>query len=331
MSRRRILLIVLIVIVVLIVVGSVVGVNVLRPAPLPPAAFGTGAEGLPNIVEFVSPNYGPEGVEWDAAGGRFLVGSLTFGTVSAVADDGTITPFIDDERFLSTAGLEIDAARNRLLVTNSQGWTFINPFITGEAGLGIYDLTTGDRIAYADFTPIAPPGTRLFANDVAVDAEGNAYVTNSFAPLIFRVSAEGVPSVLVQDERLGGGFIGLNGIAYHPDGYLLAAVAGLDRLVKVPLTDPAALTVIDIDVPVGGDGLLLLPDGDLLVVAGREGVHRLRSADGWQTAQTVEVTETLSPATTATLRDGVPYVLYAYLTNPTAERYQIARLGITGE
>jgi hypothetical protein len=72
--------------------------------------------------------------------------------------------------------------------------------------------------------------------------------------------------------------------------------------------------------------MLILPDGDLIVVAGREGVHRLRSADDWATAETVEIIQTLAPATTVTLRDGVPYVLYAYLSNPTAERYQIARL-----
>jgi sugar lactone lactonase YvrE len=328
MPRRRILPIALAIVVVLVIVGGALGLNAWRPAPLPAEAFGTGPDGLPDIVEFTSPNYGPEGVEWDAARGRFIVGSLTFGTVSAVADDGTLTPLVADARFLSTAGLQIDAPRDRLLVTNSQGWAFVNPFITGQAGLGIYSLATGEPIAYADFTPIAPEGARLFANDVAVDADGNAYVTNSFAPLIFRVSVTGEPSVFVTDERLGGGFIGLNGIEAHPDGFLLAAVAGMDRIVRIPLDDPAALSIVEVDRPVGGDGMLLLPDGDLLVVAGREGVHRLRSADGWATAETVRVISTLAPATTAALRDGVPYVLFAYLTNPTAERYQIARLAL---
>lgn len=329
MSRRRKrVLIVLGLLAAIVVVGGFFGVQSLRPQPLPPDAFGTGPDGLPNLIEFTAPNLGPEGIEWDAARGRYLVSSLTFGRISSVTDDGTITPFISDERFLSTAGLQIDAPRDRLLVTNSQGWTFINPFMTGEAGLGIFDLATGAAIAYADFTPVAPAGARLFANDVAVDADGNAYVTSSFAPLIFRVSVEGEPSVLVQDDRLGGGFIGLNGIEYHPDGYLIAAVAGLDRLVRVPLDDPAALTVVDLDRPVGGDGMLLLPDGDLLVVAGREGVHRLRSDDDWTSATTIAVYEPLRSATTVALRDGVPYLLFAYLSNPTAERYQIARLSL---
>lgn len=328
MSCLRRILIALFSIAVISVIITLIVLRAIVPEPLPADQFGTGADGLPNAVEFVSPNYGPEGVEWNPAREQFLVGSLTFGTVSLIADDGTMTPFVEDARFLSTAGLQVDVERNRLLVTNSQGWTFLNPTLTGQAGLGIYDLTTGEPIAYADFTPIAPQGTRFFANDVTMDTDGNAYVTNSFGGQIFRVNPAGEAMVFVSDERLTGGFIGLNGIEAHPDGYLIVSMAGASQLWKVPLDDPKALALVTLDQPVRGDGLALLPDGDLLVVAGREGVHRLRSDDDWQSAITVRVIETERAGTTIALREGVPYLLYAYLTNPSAQRYQIVRLAV---
>ena len=83
-----------------------------------PQAFAQEAE-LPDLIMAAHPGIHPEGIEWDAENERFLTGSLTEGTIFAVADDGTVTPFIEDENLLASVGIHIDAANNRLLVASS--------------------------------------------------------------------------------------------------------------------------------------------------------------------------------------------------------------------
>ena len=64
---------------------------------------------------------------------------------------------------------------------------------TGQAMLGVYDLSTGNRIEMIDLASTiegAPADMGHFANDVAVAADGTAYVTDTFAGVIYRVDAD---------------------------------------------------------------------------------------------------------------------------------------------
>src|SRR5215813_11226581 len=80
----------------------------------------------------------PEGIEWDAAGSRFLVSSLSGQGINAVADDGTLTPFADAENKMSIVGLQIDSAHKRLLAAYSDASVFSDTSVKGQAALGIY-------------------------------------------------------------------------------------------------------------------------------------------------------------------------------------------------
>src|SRR5687768_5147538 len=51
---------------------------------------------IPDKIEFTKPALYPEGVSYDAAGKRFLVSSVRFGTVGQVNYEGTYTPFVED-------------------------------------------------------------------------------------------------------------------------------------------------------------------------------------------------------------------------------------------
>ena len=291
---------------------------------------------LPPEIIIERPGFGPEGIEWDAESGRFLLGSLNEGTVFAVDDEGSITPFAEDENFMATVGIQVDAERGRLLVTNADPSIFFNPSAAGSAGLGAYDLETGEQIFYADLSGLnTEDGVQFFANDVAVDADGNAYITNSFAPEIYVVDADGNADVFITDDRLSSDFFGLNGIDYHPDGYLLVAVAGEAELYKIPVDDPAAITQVELDVPFGADGIILHPDGYLVAVADYfdaeagasvSAVILVSSEDDWASATLVESVPDNGVATTATIRDGVVYIINAYLDNPQSEQYEIVRV-----
>ncbi|MBE0688725.1 MAG: SMP-30/gluconolactonase/LRE family protein [Anaerolineae bacterium] len=284
---------------------------------------------LPSEVAFAQPGIMPEGVEWDAAHERFLVGSLTTGTIYAIADDGTIEPFIEDDELASTVGIEIDEANNRLLVTNSDASVFSAPDATGMAGLAAYDLDTGERLFMVDLSDLYVG--RHFANDVTVDDAGNAYVTDSFSPVIYQVTPEGEAEIYAQSDLFANEFIGLNGIEYIPsDGdmtaYLLAAVTGSASIYKIPLGVPAEVTQVIIDEPFGADGMALLPDGSIAAVASFESGQEIvifSSEDDFETASIGARTASGGSATTLAIRDGAIFFVNAYLINPAQEEYQI--------
>ncbi len=289
------------------------------------------AQELPDVIEMERPGFTPEGVEWDAERERFLVGSLVEGTIFQVTDDGTLTPFIEDEELLSSVGIEVDAERDRLLVANSEAAIFSDESIQGNISLGIYDLETGERLFLVPLSDLYPEG-RHFANDVAVDAEGNAYVTDSFSPVIYKVDVEGNASIFLESEYFENPFFGLNGIAYHAHEYLLTNVGGSGELYKIPVDDPEGITLVEMEEGVIGDGMTIHPeDGSLIVVSGStNAVYRITSEDEWATA-TIEQTARLSDAaTTATIRDGSVYALFAHLDrmgSPTPQEvYEIVRV-----
>lgn len=290
-------------------------------APADSGAEGEGAsvspagETLPDVVRIEDPGLHPEGIEYDAAGDRFLVSSVTRGTVTAVADDGSRSVFVDDPDITSSIGIQIDRARDRLLVANSTVAVFQNQ--PGHARLGAYDLETGQRIFMVDLGALTG-GESQFANDMTSDDDGNAYVTNSLQPVIYRVTPDGEATVWADNELLGGDGFGLNGIDLHPDGYLLVAQAGRRQLLRIPLDDPTDIHVVGIDEPFDADGLTFTANGDLIAVAttgdrdaASTEVLRLQSSDGWNTARIAARAPAAESATTAAVRGDAVYVLDA--------------------
>jgi sugar lactone lactonase YvrE len=278
---------------------------------------------IPGQINFTQERLYPEGVAFDKSNGQFLVTSLTRGTIGAVAYDGTYKPFIQDSALGATIGLKIDEARKRVLVAVS------NPSLGNVASLGIYDLATGNRLHFVDLLQ-AGSGPRNFANDITLDPQGNAYVTNSLSPIKYKVDRDGNASVFFRNDRFATapGEFGFNGIAYHPSGYLVVAFSKESALYKIPLNDPDGYGKIELDAPLGGpDGLLLSKDGKQLVVVNNAGgteagrVLSFRSDDKWETGQLEDRFDTGAVFPTTATSDGKDiFVLYAYLNrlfNPT--------------
>lgn len=293
---------------------------------------------LPDKITVNTPGRFPEGIEWDAAGQRFLLTSLADGSVISVTDDGTVTPFAAaPEAGLWSIGVHIDATTKRALVAYGDGAALMDPTAKGRAALGIFDLETGDQLYFIDLGGLYD-GKHL-ANDVTVDADGNAYVTDSFSPVIYKVAPDGTAEVFAQDARLGvpnGGF-GLNGIDFVPDGYLLATVDGTATLWKVSTQDGTDISEVKLSEPFGADGMVILPDGTLAVMAqvlGTDGnttgtIAVVSSSDAWQSA---EITRrfTTDGVSTLAYRDGEVYAIYSLLGqlgSPNApESFDIQRI-----
>jgi sugar lactone lactonase YvrE len=282
-----------------------------------PAALYAQEDEMPEIVLAERPGYHPEGIDWDAEHGHFVTGSITEGGVFTVADDGTVERLAEGVEGLASIGVHIDAERDRVLVAMSDFAATSDPEAKGTAALGAYDLETGEELFFVDLSDLHDG--RNFANDVTVDAEGNAYLTNSFAGVIFKVDSEGNGEVFLASDDLAVQGFGLNGIDYSPDGdYLLAAVTGSQSLYKIPVDDPEAFSKVELAQPFGADGMVLYTDGRLYAVANTGGdandVIVVESMDHWATAQIAsdQPTDATGNATTLAMRDDAAYVVHAH-------------------
>lgn len=160
----------------------------------------------------------------------------------------------DPNRDHGTSGLAFDAA-GRLYVLDTQwGIVRFDP-ATAPASIDpaadpsvVYGTSFPDLRPCAAFTagPCSPTAgdAPSLPNDLAFDAEGNAYVTDSLQATIWRVPAGGgAPEIWFQDPRLDGGF-GPNGIRLDAARNYLYFVVSADRtgtghIYRLPLATPA--------------------------------------------------------------------------------------------
>ena len=259
----------------------------------------------------------PEGIEFDTVGRRLLTGSLADGTIYQVANDGSLRPFVLDDELVSSVGIEADEPRDRLLVANSDRSVFggTGP---GIAKLGVYRLSTGEKIAMVDLGAVAGGDDEsvVFTNDVTVDDSGNVYLTDTRMNLIYRVDPNYQASVFYRFEPITG--LGLNGIVYHEDGFLIVvAVGGQGLLYRVPLDNPSAAQPIELSQPAtGADGLVWSSDGRLIVVSNStSSATAYVSTDGWTSARLVGTASFEGQATTGAAVDDEIYVVQPHFND----------------
>jgi len=282
---------------------------------------------VPDVITFVAPaGLQPEGVVWDEVGERFIVGSLLDGTIGTVDDEGTYTPLFIEPDFGASLGLHI--ANGKLYVAHGGLSAFRGG--AGFAALSVYDLETEELLFSVDLNTTYDGVGGRFANDVTVDPDGNAYVTDSRQPVIYKITPEGEASVFVTSPLLGGRSIGGNGIDYHPDGFLLVAVLESLSLVRIPLDDPEALTVVKWDTLSAIDGMVLSDDGNTLygvanINGGIPAIATYTSDDDWATAILSARADSNRASTTLTLRDEEVYFIVGQTQNTRATEFEIIR------
>ncbi|KAG5395480.1 hypothetical protein IGI04_017294 [Brassica rapa subsp. trilocularis] len=243
-----------------------------------------------HVFSYQSSGFFRECAKWDDAGRRFLVSFMDGGGIGEVvpSDDGDIdalreVTLVKDADLAGNAslGIVIDRDRNRLLVAVAD--------LLGNrySALAAYDMSTWRRVFLAELS--SQSKEKSFADDVAVDARGNAYVTDAKGSKIWKVDVNGelvstIESPLFTPPGWYNNMVALNGIVYHPDGFLIVIHTFSGLLYKIDLTDDK-VTVVEVTGGTlrFGDGLELLSPTKI-VVAGSPSARLVKSSDGWRTA-----------------------------------------------
>lgn len=267
---------------------------------------------FPDRINFIANRQYPEGIAYSSQLASFLVSSITQGKVGAVTTDGTYTDLLTAPEIISSMGIKV--TNDRILVCNSDQGVSVKstPQTTRQiAELLVFNLASRQLERRIDLDDLyASP--RHLANDLTIQPDGTVYVTDSFAPVIYKVSSSGQASVLVQSPLFSSASFGLNGIVYHPNGYLIVAQTGAGKLYKIDLQNNNAISEVGGLPSLPGDGLTFL-NNDLYVVTGSGSrVAQVHSTDNWQTASIVKTDEVgYAQATTNVAVNGSIYTLNA--------------------
>jgi sugar lactone lactonase YvrE len=240
-------------------------------------------------IEFNAPETYPEGIAYDSISDVYFVSSARLGSVGKVTPAGVYSPLINDPSFKSTYGLKIHPDRKRLFVCVSDAnySKFTSPETRKKMArlIGI-NLITGKKTEDIDLSKLLMG--KHFLNDLVFDSQANAYVTDSFSNVIYKVTPDGQASVFADSPMFKTEGIGLNGIVYHPSGYLLTVSSGTGALYKIDISNPQNITKVETEqFFINGDGLLLTANQKLVVVqnGGSDKIYELTSDDNWSSAK----------------------------------------------
>jgi sugar lactone lactonase YvrE len=141
--------------------------------------------------EIADRDFLPEGIAYDSAQGRFLMGSLVQGAVSAFLPNGTSTTIVPHAPdMLRVVGVHADAPRNRLWFATWAPDSTTRADTTAEAPsitrLFLADLASG-RIVKSWVPDGGRPGHLL--NDFVVTADGTLFITDTDEGSIFRLAS----------------------------------------------------------------------------------------------------------------------------------------------
>jgi hypothetical protein len=149
-----------------------------------------------------------------------------------------------------------------------------------------FDLRTG-----ADKRSVPLPGPQAFCNDIAVDANGAVYVTDSAAPNVLRLPARGATfEIFASSPQFlppKAGSAGLDGIAFGGDGNLYVTTYAAGGLFRIDVEKGKAGRVTRLrGAPLAlPDALRPLGQGSFLLVEGAGTLDRVDiEGDGFKAA-----------------------------------------------
>lgn len=251
----------------------------------------------------------PEGIAYDRRDSAFYVTSLQGASIVRIAADGRESVFRPADDRAAIGGAKVDSEARRL-------WVCAQAVDGLDGRVWVYNLDSAELSEEFLLGALSTGGT---CNDLALDADGTAYVTDPANPFLYRLNADtGEGEVLASDplfNDLTGAGLGLNGVAVTPDGSaLIVAKFFPPGLLKVGLPNGDSISQVQLtgDELPPPDGLVFL-NSDLYAVSG-EAVSRVSFNADFSGAQ-VRVVPQISGLSTATVAQGGLYVVKSEVVN----------------
>lgn len=209
-----------------------------------------------------------------APDGTVYTGSYATGAIWAIAPDGATVREVPNTRDTIGAVSGLALAADGTLLVVDQGDT--DPRTVGGALWRV--IQDGNNATVSEFGAL-PAGDRFIApNDIALDGEGRAYVTDPGTNQIWRFNADGTDGAVwwvaptSTETRQA-----ITGIAYDPTREaMLVTDPEINRITQLPLDGGDALVLYEHGEranPPGFDGLTVAPDGTIYAAAlGQNGI-----------------------------------------------------------
>lgn len=255
----------------------------------------------------------PEGVAFDPTQRAFFVGSLTDAGITRVDADGTQSVFVPSgPTMLASAGMKVDDAARRLWVCGSDD--------AENSQVYVFDLDDAALIETFELGALVDTAS---CNDLALDAEGVAYVTDPPSSAIHRLAIGGDAAVWATDPAFAPEVmdLGLNGIAVTPDGTAVIVTKFIAKqLLRVAMDDPTQI----VEVELGGENfaggsLIAGPDGivfagEVLYVVFDDVVAQVTPNADWTAGDVTILMPSTAGLSTATVAEGEVYAVKSEVT-----------------
>jgi sugar lactone lactonase YvrE len=200
----------------------------------------------------------PEAVRYDPDQDVYFVGNWGPGPASATDNNGYISRMkpdgqIENLKFIAggTNGVVLHAPRGMYIVGDTL-WVADADAVRG------FNRRTGAKLANVDFSAF----DRGFLNDVAADATGTVYVTDTGKNKLYKVQGANGPTVVVSDSALGSP----NGITWDASNnrFIIVPFGGF-KGIRAWTPGATTMTVLGVSTGAKYDGVEVLSGGRVLV------------------------------------------------------------------
>jgi len=262
---------------------------------------------LAEKILYLEDNFFPEGITISKNGDIF-VGSLKENKIVKISNGKkNFEEFIPSSSngFLSVIGILADD-HNKILWACSSNPGVTNYPSDDPVSLKAFDLVSGEPLNSYSFSDGG------FCNDIAIDSNGNIYVTDSFNPRILRLNkSKNRLETWIESNIFEGDGFNLNGITYL-DNHLYTVKMNSGELFKVQIKENGAPYNLEkVNLP----RLLNAPDGiktinkqTLIVVENKGSLTTIKLNDPIELSV---IRENLDTPTTVAIKNNTAWVLEA--------------------